>query len=118
MVRITAQATTGSTGLRLIMGFDPAGITPMSAGEGSIDHWARDVSYLKEATLEDILDPDTKDRVFQKFGQLALNVYHVIKDMNQEVQLFASGHVREIRVVGRKTRCFRSYSNKFLGERK
>ena len=117
MVRITAQAVTGVTGKRLFYGFDRNNIQPMIPGERPIELWEREVCYKGETTLGEILDPNS-DAQLGKYGTLALNVYESIDDLNTKVEIYATGNIREIRVPARKTRIFRSYGDKYLGERK
>lgn len=112
MIRITAQATTGSDGKRLYgrHGLDLSNIFVDNMGE-RIDPWQREVTFQYEDTLENVTNPDIPK--YAKYDLLAWNL------INEEgygtetvVRMYASGKVREMRVAeasGVKYRVWRIY---------
>lgn len=110
MFRVTAQRTRGSNGKPTWGGFDLSNMYADPAGD-RIDYWEREVCYKATDTLENVLSSDK----YLKFNLLA-NI--LVRDEKikpkTEVELFATGAVKEIRVGKRK---YRTYGNKYLGKR-
>lgn len=105
-----AFAVTGADGKRLVRGFDLSSVFVDSMGD-KINHWDREVCYKGTATLRDVLKKDK----YLKWDLLA-NILR--KDekvpLDTELDLFATGKVREIRI---KKRQYRIYGELYLGKR-
>lgn len=109
---ITAQQTTGSLGQRLVAGFDLSNVFVDNSGDRPIRVWEREVTYQGTATLDEVLSLDK----YLKFDLLA-NILRGDEKLplSTEVELYASGAIKEIR-VGKKA--YRCKGNKYYGTNK
>lgn len=109
----SANATTGVLGNPLYIGFDLNNLTPMQAGD-QIDYWDREVSFDFAGKLYDPIACNTSTRRAEKYNLLA----NILLDRenihpNTDVEFYASGAVKEIRV--KRTR-YRIVNSKYLGK--
>jgi len=106
----SAMAVTDSLGRGLKMGMDFSTLSVAEVGE-RIDPWVREVSYKGKTTLSQLFTSDK----FIKFDLLARIVQRTDKvDMNDEISLYASGYIKELRIGNKK---YRTVNSSYLGNR-
>ena len=106
----SAMAVTDSLGRGLKMGMDFSTLSVAEIGE-RIDPWVREVSYKGTTTLGDLFTSDK----FLKFDLLARIVQRTGKvDMTDEITLYASGYIKELRFGKKK---YRAVNSSYLGNR-
>lgn len=103
-----AFAVTGQDGKRLVRGFDLSNVFTDNMGE-RIQPWEREVCYKHTATMREVLKEDK----YIKWDLLANIIRREEKiPLDTEVELFATGKIREIRI---KKKHYRVIGHSYIG---